>query len=462
MNIFEIALDVDKRANKESVNLRQGDIYGTTIRATLSDHGTPMEGGSYDGFFCMTLPDRKTYYRTEATYDSGVVTVVVDERIAAAVPGATNNAYFELYDGDELKYTTASFIVRVKASAMSGKAADSYDSRIEAIMEELREALEVCVPPEVTVDDSVDGQHTITITCPTTEGAFTVIDGVDGKDGEKGEKGEKGDTGDPVEEGSIGFEQLDDSVNARLNSSRLYGVLTDESPSTDDAYPAPLVSGVFYGESTQSGIPSMGSPAIIASIDEVTVSTGAHSVTIDLQGYELCGYDNIADELVIDENGGMSIVKKVLSYDLGTLEYAKTETKTGGLSRYYSTDLSASIVPAVDNNTTAQIMCDTFVPVTYTDVYNRVKPECIGVSSAGTVSIYSEEHAGSTHSVQEFTEDVSGATLLCVASHPETIELGNAELPLVDAPVLTVSCNVPFSVKYERDIGIVVSKLLGV
>lgn len=142
MNIFEITLDVDKRANKESVNLRQGDINGTTIKATLRDHDVPMEGGNYTAAFCMTLPDRKTYYWTEATYENGVVSVVVDEQYAATVPGSTNNAYFELYEGDELKYTTASFVVRVKASAMDGEAAQSYDSRVEAIMTEMRELID--------------------------------------------------------------------------------------------------------------------------------------------------------------------------------------------------------------------------------------------------------------------------------------------------------------------------------
>ena len=142
VNIFEITLDVDKRSNKESVNLRQGDINGTTIRATLRDHDVPMEGGNYTAMFCMTLPDRKTFYHDDATYENGVVTVVVQEQYAAAVPGFTNNAYFELYDGEELKYTTASFMVRVKPSAMDGEAAQSYDPRVEALMSEMRDLID--------------------------------------------------------------------------------------------------------------------------------------------------------------------------------------------------------------------------------------------------------------------------------------------------------------------------------
>lgn len=143
VNTFEITLDVDKRSNKESVNLRQGDINGTTITATLRDHDVPMEGGDYTGAFCMTLPDRKTYYWTEADYADGVVSVVIDERIAASVPGSTNNAYFELYDGEELKYTTASFMVRIKPAASEvGEAAESYDLRVETIMDEMRTLME--------------------------------------------------------------------------------------------------------------------------------------------------------------------------------------------------------------------------------------------------------------------------------------------------------------------------------
>lgn len=159
MNIFEITLDVDKRANKESVNLRQGDINGTTIRATLRDHDVPMEGGDYTGAFCMTLPDRKTYYWTEADYADGVVSVVVDERVAAAVPGNTNNAYFELYDGDELKYTTASFIVRIKAAASEvGEAAQSYDLRVERIMGEMRELIDTETESEAGRVEAEEGR----------------------------------------------------------------------------------------------------------------------------------------------------------------------------------------------------------------------------------------------------------------------------------------------------------------
>ena len=148
MNIFEITLDVDKRSNKESVNLRQGDINGTTIRATLRDHDVPMEGGEYTAMFCMTLPDRKTFYHDDATYENGVVTVVVKEQYAATVPGTTNNAYFELYDGEELKYTTASFMVRVKPSAMDGEAAQSYDPRVEALMTQMSELIETVTEAE--------------------------------------------------------------------------------------------------------------------------------------------------------------------------------------------------------------------------------------------------------------------------------------------------------------------------
>jgi len=154
VNVFEITLDVDKRRNNEVVNLRQGDVYGTTINATLRDHDVPMEGGGYTAMFCMTLPDRKTFYHDDATYDNGVVSVVVNEQYAAQVPGSTNNAYFELYDGEELKYTTASFVVRIAASAMEGEAAQSYDPRVEELMGEMRDLIDTETEAEQAREES--------------------------------------------------------------------------------------------------------------------------------------------------------------------------------------------------------------------------------------------------------------------------------------------------------------------
>lgn len=458
MNVFEIALDVDKRDNKEVVYLRQGDVNGTTIKATLRDHDIPMDGGEYTAAFCMTLPDRKTYYWTEATYEEGVVSVVVDERIAAAVPGATNNAYFELYEGDELKYTTASFIVRIRPAASEvGQAAQSYDLRVEQIMEELREAIEKCVAPSVSVED-VDNTHVVTVVTPSGESTFTVVDGING---EKGEKGDKGDIGDPAQPGSIGMAQLSDEVRSRMATNRLIGTLSDERPSASDAFPAPVVGATVYGRSTQAKAPSKDNPSPIESVESVSIESDGDGwpIAIDLQEDELCSVPDYADELTIHEDGSVTITQRVGIVDLGTLTWAKTDTKTGGLSRYYSSDINDLVVAPKRNTNVASMMCDTYVPVSYTNTYNRVESGCIGISAAGTVAVYDEDYAGSMRTPAEFTERVSGVVMLYALAQPVIHDLGRVNLPTTSAPELTVTCNASFLLSYERDMHIVVETL---
>lgn len=468
MNVFEIVLDVDKRENDECVYLRQGDVNGTTFKATLRDHGGPFEDDEYTAAFCMTLPDRKSYYWTEATYESGIVSVLVDERIAASVPGSTTNAYFELYKGDELKYTTASFLVRVRPSATEvGKAAKSYDVRIERLMDSLRTAIHRCVAPTVSVED-VDDAHVVTIVTPSGESSFTVADGVDGADGkdgangEKGEKGDKGDTGDPTQPNSIGMAQLTDEVRSRIGSKHLTGTITEAKPTVDDALPATILGATVLGNSTQDSTPSKDNPSPISSVDSVSIECDGDDwpMVVDIRDDELRGLsDGHVDELTIDEYGNVILTQRVGVIDLGSLTWAKTETKTGGLSRYYSTGLNTSLVAPSSNIVVAPIMCDALRVTSYTDTYNRVVDGCVGVSSAGTIGVYLEAYAGSLRTPAEFTEAVSGTTLLYAMRQPVTRELGTIELPSLHSSNVTVSCNAPFSILYERDIYLVVQAL---
>lgn len=116
MNTFNIGLDLDKRpAVPEWVTIRQGDMNGTTIAASIYDHGTLLTG-SYDARVCFRLPDGEHYYRKDATFSAGVATVTIDEQEAASVIGNTFG-YFEILSGSTVIASTADFGVRVLRSA---------------------------------------------------------------------------------------------------------------------------------------------------------------------------------------------------------------------------------------------------------------------------------------------------------------------------------------------------------
>lgn len=148
MNTYSLELDLAKgplhtlKPNLSTVTLRQGDRQGCTITADIYDHGDRFTEAGLTAFFVMDLPDHAHYYRDEATYEDGTVTIVVDETYAASAAGTTDNAYFELLQGDEVVASTESFRVIVLKDARDGKTAgETYDPLIEQKLNEMAEAI---------------------------------------------------------------------------------------------------------------------------------------------------------------------------------------------------------------------------------------------------------------------------------------------------------------------------------
>jgi hypothetical protein len=139
MNIFNIKLDLNKSefARTEMVTIRQGDVDGTTIAATVYDHGELADlSGVTNAYVEFALPDGEHYYRGEATVDGSVVTAAVDETSAASVPGRACNAYFTLSDGEH-EYSTESFVVAILKSATEGmEPPESVDDQIREFVDE--------------------------------------------------------------------------------------------------------------------------------------------------------------------------------------------------------------------------------------------------------------------------------------------------------------------------------------
>lgn len=143
MNTFKLALDLDKATRIQVVTIRQGDAEGTTITATVRDHGELADLSAITGAEVeFKLPDGEHYYRKAATIDASAstLTVLVDEEQAASVPGRACNAYFSLSDGTH-EYSTASFVVVVLKDATAGATpGESYDDDIQAYVEAWLEA----------------------------------------------------------------------------------------------------------------------------------------------------------------------------------------------------------------------------------------------------------------------------------------------------------------------------------
>lgn len=132
MNTQEISLDLSKRPNAvELVMLGQGDRSGTTIRATIYDNGTLLDSAGLSANLVMRLPDKRHYYRKNATLSNGVAEVVIDETLAASVAGQTDEAYFQILQGDEVIASSSRFCVRILRSALEGTIKpESYDDKV--------------------------------------------------------------------------------------------------------------------------------------------------------------------------------------------------------------------------------------------------------------------------------------------------------------------------------------------
>ena len=141
MNTFEIRLDLDKSTCVQVVTIRQGDVDGTTVSATVYDHGALADlSGISSAYIEFALPDGTHYYRGSASVSGSVVTALVDESQAASVPGRACNAYFSLSDGTH-EYSTASFVVAVLRNATDGmEPGETYDDAIQQYVDEWLEA----------------------------------------------------------------------------------------------------------------------------------------------------------------------------------------------------------------------------------------------------------------------------------------------------------------------------------
>lgn len=143
MNTFNLRLDLDKSSQIQVVTLRQGDVDGTTIAATVYDHGALTDlSGISSAYIEFALPDGTHYYRGAASVSGSVVTALVDESQAASVPGRACNAYFSLVDATTgSEYSTASFAVAVLRSAVDGKTpGETYDDAIQGYVDAWLEA----------------------------------------------------------------------------------------------------------------------------------------------------------------------------------------------------------------------------------------------------------------------------------------------------------------------------------
>lgn len=266
MNTFAFTLDLSKTAYMEPLRIRQGDQNGTTVQATILDHGVALEG-SYTARFCMRHPGTgATYYRETGTYANGVATVALDEQYAASVPGRTT-AYIQLLQGSTVIASTSDIPVVILHDATEDAVpGEVYDSAIEDALAELDEAtgrISIMVQEQVAEELAAHPEWTTTVQDNSVTDAKLIQSG-----------------------GIL-------SRNARL-MYRLANLLThrtDEGTlaAISDAAKTPMAGLSVYGLSTQDGTPTPSAPVAIESVagnilDPAQVFGGASYYTVNADG----------------------------------------------------------------------------------------------------------------------------------------------------------------------------------
>ena len=247
MNTFNLTLDLAKakQRQQQTIFVRQGDQNGTTIVATITDHGAAAATSGMTARFQMRLPDGTHYYRKDASLSGNVATVALDEAQAASAVGRTDVAYFQLLQGSTVVASTESFTVIVLPDALADATVpESYDSAIQEAIGNLNDAVEQ-LPS--TVEDVLADHPEWTTT---------------------------------VQDGSITKDKLATDL-ARDRERLLYrldNLLTNalpegETATASDAAKTPIAGLALYGRSTQDGTPTPSTPVPIVSVEPNPVGT---------------------------------------------------------------------------------------------------------------------------------------------------------------------------------------------
>lgn len=132
-------LDISKEpGERRDVFLRQGERRAVAIEASIFDGGRPVDLARYEVSFEMRHPKSGAHLQDTVTdVDDNMARYVICEQAAHEV-GTVDVAYFSLSDEAGLYATTQAFgvVVLPNAQGDGNTAADSYSSKIEAMLKE--------------------------------------------------------------------------------------------------------------------------------------------------------------------------------------------------------------------------------------------------------------------------------------------------------------------------------------
>ena len=190
------------------------------------------------------------------------------------------------------------------------------------------------------------------------------------------------------------------------------------------------------------------------------------STPINLKGNELCSLPNgVKDEVVIDAEGNVSLIKRVGKYDLSTVVNMEKHDKYGIQSNMFRIVINGAIVSTL-GNTANNISCNCLNPNTSAyvyknlldnyicglDVFMHTKPYIAwgvkGITTVEAMKVWLAEHK---------------PVVLYGMAEPQIIQLGKVELPALPEATSNVwnDGNIPANVyiNYLKDVNIAYTDL---
>lgn len=179
------------------------------------------------------------------------------------------------------------------------------------------------------------------------------------------------------------------------------------------------------------------------------------SVTaIPLDGHTLRSLpDGTRDEVTVDQYGHVTLVQRVGSVDLGTLDWVTTSNSGMFLARSGSSDRR----PIASNAVVAAFLSDKLPAVSGDHIYYNADDGIAQVASNSTLWA----RAADATTLAAFTSAIEGATLLYPLATPVTYELGTIDPTALVGPDLTAQAvpTAPFALTYERDLNATLARL---
>ena len=143
INVEYVELDLEKDPGRVvPLAARKGERGALTIRASITDHGEPVDLESYDVLFECLTPDFKTVSDAVGSVSGSELEYTVVEN-AFSSAGVVKNAYFTLKDASGTVATTNAMTIVVLPTATDGRgASEAYSSEIEELLEWCRSTFE--------------------------------------------------------------------------------------------------------------------------------------------------------------------------------------------------------------------------------------------------------------------------------------------------------------------------------